>query len=427
MMTPETDIGPRRFGDAVRLVRNLGVLILGEIVSKVVAIFVFGRLGSVLGDARYGELEFAFAAVTVASLVADAGLVVFGARAVAKDQVAAKSLLPAFLVLRAALVAASVFTIGFLAVFQVGAAPAILLGYGLALLPVPLVCDWIFQGRDEMAVITASNLLRQSCLLVGVLVFVQGPDDAWCVPVSDAVGLAAAAGLQQFLARRRTGSLVWEGVMRRAVDIAKQAAPIGFGTIAWAVRFWAPMVIVGSAADGAFAGHYGAAHRLAVAMHQVVFLYFFNLLPTWSRDAVGSGDGISDALRVAVRKSFAITCAGACAIVAGTWLLADPVIRFLGYGPGFEASSNILIGLCFVPAIAFVSGNVRFGLIAAGHAKGDAWANAAGAACVVVGCFVFGETVASAVVPAFVTAELVTALVAFGVWLKIGRAARVSA
>lgn len=418
---------PRSLGDTLRLVRNLGFLLLGEVASKIVGILVFGRLGRVLGDSRYGELEFAFAAVTVASLVADAGLVVFGARAVAKDQVAARSLFPAFLVLRAALVAASVFAIGFLAIFQVGAAPAILLGYGLALLPVPLVCDWIFQGRDEMAVITASNLLRQSCLLIGVLFFVEGPDDAWCVPVSDAIGLAAAAFLQQFLIRRRTGALIWDGVMRRAVDIAKQAAPIGFGTIAWAVRFWAPMVIVGSAADGAFAGHYGAAHRLAVAMHQVVFLYFFNLLPTWSRNAVGSGDAIAADLRASVRRSFRLTCAGACAIIAGTWLLADPVVRLLGYGAGYEASSKLLLGLCFVPAVAFVSGNVRFGLIAAGHARGDTWANAAGAVCVIVGCFTLGPDVESSVVPAFVLAEVVTGLVAWAAWISFGRRTPVAA
>ncbi len=402
--------------NASNLTRNFGILLVGEVVSKVIGFFVFGRLGRVLGDSCYGELEFAFATTTIAALLADAGLVVFGARAVARDPSTARSLMPSFFVLRGALVVLSLIAIGLIAASGRGASPAILLACGLVLLPVPFVCDWFFQGRDEMVVVTISNVVRQSCLLVGVLLFVDAPSHAWRVPIADAVGLAVVAGLHQVLLGRRCGRWAWKGALNRAQAVVREAAPLGLSTVAWAVRFWAPMVFVGMTTTGGFKGQYGAAHRLAVAMHQVVFLYFYNLLPTWSRLATTGDSRIPDALRSAVRRSTWISLAGAILMITTTWLLAPDVIRLLGYGAEFEKSADILRWLCVVPAVAWISGNARFGLIAAGNSRGDMWANAAGAACVVGAYFAWIHSAETVVVPAFIAAEVVTGLVALGLW-----------
>lgn len=406
------------------LTRNFGILLVGEVISKVIGIFVFGRLGVVLGESVYGELEFVFAAITLSALLADAGLVVYGARAVARDGTTPSTLVPAFLVLRGALAVASLVIMGVLALTGTGASPAILLAACLVILPLPLVSDWVFQGRDEMSIVTASNILRQSCLLVGVLLFVDTPEHAWRVPIADGVGLALVAAWHQILVRRRAPSLRWHGVVGRAITVAKEALPLGLSTVAWAARFWAPMVFVGVSTDGVFKGHYGAAHRLTVAMHQVVFLYYYNLLPTWSRLATETQGALSSSLRAAVRKSSLISLGLACSMILATWWLSHDVIRVLGYGERFQRSAELLNVLCFVPAIAWVSGNVRFGLIAAGHPRGDMWANAAGAFTLIATLALCSSSISTTVVPAFVAAEAITGIVAFAWWrTKVRRGA----
>ncbi len=63
----------------------------------------------------------------------------------------------------------------------------------------------------------------------------------------------------------------------------KQALPIGMTEMAWAFTWYFSTVILGLIYAKELLGWFGASHRLLMALHTFVFLYFFNLLPSISR------------------------------------------------------------------------------------------------------------------------------------------------
>jgi O-antigen/teichoic acid export membrane protein len=164
------------------------------------------------------------------------------------------------------------------------------------------------------------------------------------------------------------------------------------------------------------AGTFGAAHRITVSMHAVVWLWFFNLLPTWSASARQPGS-----LEAAVRRSVGVTAALGATLVAAVFVLAPVVIHVL-YGEDYADSGFLFLRvLALVPALAWVSGNFRFGLIAKGALRAELAASVAGAAAGIGMLLVLAarsDLDAWKACWAFCGAEAVTLLVAWALWRR---------
>jgi O-antigen/teichoic acid export membrane protein len=405
---------------APRLKTNLAILVAGDAAGKLINFFVFGSLGRILEKAGYGKLGFVLAAVSVGTLVIDAGLAPFGARAVARGEEPQGRILGRILALRSMILGGVIAAFGAIAAVLAATGDdraALMMTGGAMLVGKAALCDWLFQGRHEMHVVSLTNLLDPLVALALTLMFVHGPEDLGRVPWILAAAPAATAIAQHAMARRRGVRADLRHGFDAGAATLRESLPLGLSTLAWGVRFFSPMIAVALVAPADDAGAFTAAHQLTVALHAVVWLYFFNLLPLWARFAQEGGARLEQG----VRRSLGVTLILCVILVLGVRLLAPVIIPSeLLYGAKYRDSAPPLLGvLVLVPALAWVSGNFRFALIAKGALATELLSNVVGAACAVAAFAVIGRRLdVWTAVWVFCAAEAATLVTAWWSWIR---------
>jgi O-antigen/teichoic acid export membrane protein len=398
--------------DSLKL--NLLLLYAGELFGKALGLSVFGYLGRMLTPGRYGDLEFAIGILFLLNLFMEAGLDPYGAREASKHPDRIRALAAQIFVIRAGVLA---LALGLLFALYAGldrdpVARTLILAYGLVLLPVPLLLNWAFQARDEMVVVAGSNLLRQVLLAGLAFTLVHGPEDVLWVPVADACGLSTALLMQQFLFRRRAGPIQPLAHLAGLGNVVRQSAPIAASSLLWSLRIFAPLIALGLFTSSEQTGVFGAGHRLIVALHTFVWLYFFNLLPSIAR--VARPDALDDYRRL-LRASFELVAwvvlAGACVGSSlAPWLI--PLV----YGERLGALASGPFGwMLWMLVAAFLSGHHRFSLIAFERQRRELLGSVAGA-CFTLGCCLVLRSALTPELAAgiFVCSETLVLLVAAG-------------
>ena len=396
-----------------QLRRNLALLYGAELLGKVLGLIVFGYLGRTLLQARMGDLEFALGILFLLNLVIDAGLGHYGARELAKRPDDTEALVGQVTLVRGGLVLVSLVLLLAIAALLPGnrdpLAATLVILQGLVLLPAPFVLTWVFQARDEMHVVAAAAVIRQVILAVGVWLFVDAPRDAWQVPVWDAIGLGAAVLLQVALFVKASGLVNPFRQISGIKTVIVESAPLAGSSVVWAVRLFAPLLVLWVLGTSAEAGVFGVGHRLVISAHTFVWLYFFNLLPSLSR--LGMEEGLA---RFQELMSTSMRLVGWVAIGGATiGSLLSPLIIGLVYGPAFAEATTPFAVMVWVLAAAFVSGHHRFGLIALSLQREEFWASVAGALVSLGGCLALGSNLTPVSAAAtFVAAETTTLVVA---------------
>jgi O-antigen/teichoic acid export membrane protein len=384
--------------------------------GKVLGLVVFGYLARVLLAARYGDLEFALGILFLLNLVIDAGLGHYGAREAAKHPGETDRLVAQVAMVRGGLVVVSLLLLAgvALALPRDPLARSLIVLQGLVLLPAPFVLTWVFQARDEMHVVSLASVLRQVLMAGGVLLLVREPVDVWMVPAWDAVGLGVAVGLQVALYVKAGGAINPFRFLSGLGRVIVESAPLAGSSIVWAVRLFAPLLALGVFTTSADVGVFAAGHRLVIAVHTFVWLYYFNLLPSLSR--LGTEAGLVRFQELFTTSMRLVGWIALCGASLGSALA--PVLIPLVYGEGMAAASAPFAVMVWVLAAAFVSGHHRFSLIALSLQKEEFWASVAGAAVSVGGCLVLGSRLTPASAAwVFVAAETTT-LVAATLFLR---------
>jgi O-antigen/teichoic acid export membrane protein len=119
------------------------------------------------------------------------------------------------------------------------------------------------------------------------------------------------------------------------------------------------IVLLGFYKPGTELGWFGASHRVSMALHTFVWLYFFNLLPYMSR-CVGRPHSM---LLNMMDQSMAFSAWSGVFIGLVTTLLSRELLT-AAYGPRFAGGGPTLTALGWMIPIAMLSGHHRFALIA---------------------------------------------------------------
>jgi O-antigen/teichoic acid export membrane protein len=388
---------------------NLVVLYGAELLGKVLGLVVFGYLARVLLQARYGDLEFALGILFLMNLVIDAGLGHYGAREAAKFPDETDRLVGQVAMVRGTLVLASLVLLAVIAFAlpRDGLARSLIVLQGLVLLPTPFILTWVFQARDQMHVVAAAAVIRQVLLAAGVLLLVRNPDDVWLVPAWDAIGLSAAVALQVVLFRGSGGSINPFRFVSGLRRVIVESAPLAGSSVVWAVRLFSPLLALGVFRTASEVGVFAAGHRLVIALHMFVWLYFFNLLPSLSR--LGAEPGLARFRELFSTSMRLVGWVAICGAAVGSVLA--PVLIPIVYGDGLVGAAPAFAVMVWMVALAFVSGHHRFSLIALSMQRAEFWASAAGASVSVVGCLALGARLDPMMAAwVFVAAEATTLL-----------------
>jgi O-antigen/teichoic acid export membrane protein len=145
------------------------------------------------------------------------------------------------------------------------------------------------------------------------------------------------------------------------------------------IRVFGATVIIGIIANPNDVGFFSASMRIFVALHAFIWLYYFNLLPSFSQ-AWQKGDDTFSSL---IDKSLNIVI-WIVLIIGFVWVIAAPIVIKTMYGLAFAPAVVILKWLAGVFIVAGISGHYRYGLIAAEQQNVEMVISAIGAVVAVI-------------------------------------------
>jgi len=125
------------------------------------------------------------------------------------------------------------------------------------------------------------------------------------------------------------------------------------------LKIYFPTVMLGLLIGGEQVGWFGSAHRIVLALHAFIWMYYFNLYPSISRCTQHT----PETLQTLVGKSLQVNSWVAVFIgVTGT-IFAKPLI-YLVYGPQYTQAAIGFQFLIWLPAFVLISGHYMYILIA---------------------------------------------------------------
>jgi O-antigen/teichoic acid export membrane protein len=382
----------------------------GEMASKLFCFFAFTRIGRLLGPERYGSLEFVLAVIVFFTLPVDGGLGSYGAREVARGRYPVPRLMAGIATLRMLLGLLS-FAVLMATIPALPAPSRVLLSiYGLGFLLAPLQLQWLFQGRGKMQWVAAGSVVRYG-VFAGLIFFCLRTETTLVtIGIFECIALLASTSLCVWAARLDLKAGIAQWPPRRA-DLAAHMGsswPIGLSQVSWAALWYLATVFLGLWVAGDSLGQFTASHRIVMALHTFVWMYFYNLLPAICRTAAAPGKD----LRRLLGPSLGFTSwAGGLAALLVT-LLADDLIA-LAYGEAYRPAGRLLAVLIWAVPLALISGHYRYALIACDHERLEFRCNAIGAAVAVcLGVLLIPSHGAFAAAVALVASALVVLVLA---------------
>jgi O-antigen/teichoic acid export membrane protein len=366
-----------------RLAINFLYLSAGEFTAKLLTFATFSYLARVLGPLDYGSVEFTLAVMVFFTLPIDLGLSWYGAREIARDPGMAPSLLHEITGLRMILTACSMLgLVIFIVVLQKSIELKILLAlYGLSLLGVPFLSQWFFQAHDQMHWVGIASIVRQAGFAGLVFLTCRRGTPLLYIGLIECASVVAVAVFCIYVVRfRMRFAWPWPDLhVTRLMGHLREASPIGLTEFAWAFMWYFCTVLLGFISSDWSLGWFGASHRVIMALHTFVYLYFFNLLPSISRCVMVPHAQLSALMDRSVRFA-AWTGLFVAAVLTATapWLLT------LIYGSKFRGASDSFSILAWMLPMAMLSGHHRYILIAYNCQKRLLYCTALSAAATVI-------------------------------------------
>jgi O-antigen/teichoic acid export membrane protein len=333
----------------------------GEALSKIFAFLAFAYLARLLGPDTFGDIEFALAVTLFFNLIVEGGLGILGAREIAKDEKSVLSLTFHVVIIRCFLaVGAFLLLLVFAVISQKSEQEKhLVILYGLTLFGTPGLLQWVFQGLDRMQWVAISTVIRWSFFAGFVFLFIFDPKQVWVVPLIE-LGVIGCVVVFNFGVFRYFFGPLWQRFdFSFCLFLLRQAIPIGLTQVTWGLRAYLPIIMLGLMVGGETVGWFGAAHRIVIALHAFVWMYFFNLYPSISRCTKQP----PEALQILVGKSIQVTAWVGVFIGATGTLLAGPVMNIV-YGSQFDTAANGFKVLIWLISFILISGHYMYTLFA---------------------------------------------------------------
>jgi O-antigen/teichoic acid export membrane protein len=378
---PAAELTRRSF--AVRYLTLFG----GETFSKLCVMAAFAYLARALEPAAYGIVELALSITVFFVLGVESGMGLYGARIVAASPHRLPRLLPAVVLLRAALAIPTFAVILGIAMWYRANGLGILAINGIAVLLTPFLTQWVFQGLRQMQWVAAGSATRSLVFVTLILVLVRPGGDIRLVALAEVLGIAALAVLNTvLLVGRLNVRPQLDGLLGATKQLAGDVWYFGVSDFTWACQWYSPAIIIGWLGLGHTeqVAWIAASVRIVLALHTFVWLYFFNLLPNLAKELSVSVQEWRDL----VHRSMQTSLWPAALIGVGGTLIAPMLIPAV-YGDAYHAAVVPFQIVIWMIPVAWFSGHFRFSLIAAGLQRWEFAASAASAVVTVVAALVF--------------------------------------
>jgi O-antigen/teichoic acid export membrane protein len=344
------------------LIFNFALLAGGELVAKLLTFVAFSFLARTVGASQFGLIEFTLAVMVFFTLPAEMGLGSYGAREIARHPRRAGQLLSEIVQLRLCLASCSILGLIAFAVLiqQSPELKLLLLVYGASLASSAFMLQWFFQGHEKMHWVAIASIIKQLTFAGLVLLFLRGGTSIVWIGAFEFLSASAVAIFSCVVVKRLGYPLPnLRFRKRRLLRHLRAGVPIGMTELAWAFIWYFATVLLGFAFDHQSLGWFGASHRMLMALHTFVWLYFFNLLPLISRVVAEPKSVLlrlmENSIPLAIWVSVLVAFLGSA--------LSNDLLSLV-YGEQFRGAGLAFSILIWVLPIAMISGHHRYTLLA---------------------------------------------------------------
>lgn len=343
------------------MARNLAILWVGQVFTKLIAFVALAALARRLSPESYGAAEFALGLSAFAWLVIEGGFGAAGVRRLkqnAESTTALAALVPAGQMLLSLLVVPAMLLYAW---FAVAEREVFILTCWMAasVLVVPWKQDWLFQAAGRFDHVVAAQVIRVVLFAAIILGLIWTDASYWLIGVAEFIAVLGSTLYLIFFQRRLIAPLGLMVSWTALRSLVREGAPIGAGAVCWAATQFVPLFAIGTMAGMTDTAYFGAAHRLGVSLITFSWLYHFNLFPSLAGQRSVEA-GFDTAM---VRASVRLTAWGGIALALGLALAADSLLPLL-FGPPFiEAAVPFSIIVWTFP-LTLVSGHARWLLVA---------------------------------------------------------------
>lgn len=254
-----------------RVLSNFVALSIVQASNYLVPVIILPYLFRVLGDSRYGLVEFARAVSIYFLTLTDYGFSLSATREVAvhrEDADKVSEIFSAVMLLRFLLVVLSLAALGIIIV----AAPRLRSDWAVYLLafgPVIgqwLLPAWLFQGMERMKLVAVTNVVARLLYIVLIFVFVRDPEDYLYVPAFQSVTIIGTGLISLIVAFHAFPIRFYIPPVAALVREFKNGWHIFLSRMATTLYTTSNIVILGLFAGNAAVAYYSAGDKIVRAV-----------------------------------------------------------------------------------------------------------------------------------------------------------------
>lgn len=329
-----------------KILTNLFSLSVAEFASKgLTAIFIV-YLANILEPASYGIITFSKSFVMPFVLICNLGLEIFGTREIAKNKDSKSYWVNQIFSLRLALSIIS-FTLLLIVTFFLDKtieAKIILVIAGTNIFSLSLLLNWFYYGIEEMGIIAKRQIAVAVLNLIGIFVFINGPDDAIIAMIIMSSSLILT-GLWLFVDyTKKYGQIKIAINIRLWFDILKNSVPIGITQFLVLFYNSIGIILLGFLRSDDETGIFGAAYQI-----MVLAVLPSTLIQTALFPRISKLNSFEERKRIIDKYAVFITIVGV-SIVSMTYTHADFIISILNdkYSNSADVLRLLMISNAFV-------------------------------------------------------------------------------
>ncbi len=342
------------------IAKNTGVLIVGEVISRLLSFFLVILIASRLGDTGLGKYSFVFAFIGIFSVLSDLGTTVYMTREVSRDYSLTKDYLGKVFVIKLAVGIISILLPAVI-IFFTNQPIEIKIGVVLA----GLAMFMYYIAYPFRAVVNAYEIQnyqswyvmseRIIAFVLGVFILYRGYGLIALLVVL-VISNASSWLLLYTLVSKKIVKLVPSFNINFAKDFLKNSFPFWFTTIFITIYFKIDTVMLSFMADYAATGWYNASYKIIDALSFVPFVVIIAVFPVMSKLFRKS----NKTLQILYEKSFYYLSCLALPLGLGITLLAGKIILAI-YSKEF--ANSILALQILVWALVFMFVNYLMGYL----------------------------------------------------------------
>jgi len=336
-----------------RVAKNTGIVIAGDVIFRIISLFIIIYLARYLGTVGFGKYSFVFAYLAFFGIISDLGFQTILVREMARDESNASKLIGNAYVIRLILTMLAIvlsMVVITLMSYPVDTTTYIYIAaFTLLFMSFSDLYATIFQAnlRMEYNIIAKLTFKVLSAALIFWIIFSHGTLMQVMIVM---VFSEMVKTLINFLFSRKFVRPQFEIDFSLWKYLFKESMPIALSNVIWIIYYQIDMVMLSPMMGDAAVGIYSAAHKLFEPFSLIPHAFMISLFPIMSSSFKSSKDRL---MRI-YKLSFGYLLIIALPIAIGTALLSEKII-LLVYGTPFADSATALQILILALVFIFVN------------------------------------------------------------------------